>query len=342
MLKTVSSVTNAIGALNYKGTWNASTNTPTLVSSVGVKGDYYQVSVAGSTTINGISNWGVGDVIAFNGTTWQRIEGGADLNGVNLSVSGTTTLSGLTASTALALNAGKDVVSVTNTGTGDNVLATSPTLVTPTLGVAAATSINKVALTAPATGSTLTIADGKTLTANQSLTLAGTDATTMTFPTTSATIARTDAGQTFTGDQIFSDDVLVGTTTKRAGVTSAKTNFLGQAALGARNTTNGGAYLTTGVWDEAATTHTIAFGSYSIDDNASGMIVVSASNKSTFKAGTLILAFGKAFGTASVSLSTIATLLGGITTLTAAASGGDIVITTDSDCSITYAVIGGF
>jgi hypothetical protein len=88
MLKTVSSIVNAIGALNYKGTWNASTNTPTLASGVGTKGDYYQVSVAGSTSIDGISNWGVGDVIAFNGTTWQRIEGGADLNGVNLSVSG--------------------------------------------------------------------------------------------------------------------------------------------------------------------------------------------------------------------------------------------------------------
>jgi hypothetical protein len=61
MLKTVSSITNAIGALNYKGAWNASTNTPTITSSVGVKGDYYQVSVAGSTAINGISNWGVGD-----------------------------------------------------------------------------------------------------------------------------------------------------------------------------------------------------------------------------------------------------------------------------------------
>jgi hypothetical protein len=201
MLKAVSSITNAIGALNYIGTWNASTNTPTITSSVGTKGDYYQVSVAGSTTINGISNWGVGDVIAFNGVVWQRIEGGADLNGVDLSVSGTTTLSGLTASTALALDANKNVVSVTNTGTGDNVLATSPTLTTPALGAATATSINKVALTAPATGSTLTIADGKTLTANHSLTLAGTDATTMTFPTTSATIARTDAGQTFTGVQ---------------------------------------------------------------------------------------------------------------------------------------------
>jgi hypothetical protein len=129
MLKTVSSITNAIGALNFKGTWNASTNTPTLASGVGTKGDYFVVSVAGSTTLDGISNWGVGDWATYNGTTWQRVEGGADLNGVNLSVSGTSTLSGLTASTALALNASKEIVSVTNTGTGNNVLATTPTLV---------------------------------------------------------------------------------------------------------------------------------------------------------------------------------------------------------------------
>jgi hypothetical protein len=51
-----------------------------------------------------------------------------------LSASSTATLSGLTASTALALDASKNVVSVTNTGTGSNVLATSPTLVTPILG----------------------------------------------------------------------------------------------------------------------------------------------------------------------------------------------------------------
>lgn len=91
MLKSVSSAVNAIGALNYVGTWNASTNTPTLVSGTGTKGDYYVVSVAGSTSLNGISNWGVGDWVVFNGSAWQRVEGGADLNGVNLSVSGTST-----------------------------------------------------------------------------------------------------------------------------------------------------------------------------------------------------------------------------------------------------------
>lgn len=127
MLKAFSSTTNAIGALNYKGTWNASTNSPALASGVGTKGDYYVVSVAGATSLDGISNWGVGDLATYNGSIWQRVEGGADLNGVNLSVSGTTTLSGLTVSTALALNASKEVVSVTNTGTGNNVLATTPT-----------------------------------------------------------------------------------------------------------------------------------------------------------------------------------------------------------------------
>jgi hypothetical protein len=42
--------------------------------------------------------------------------------------------SSLTASSAVATDASKALVSVTNTGTGDNVLATSPTLVTPILG----------------------------------------------------------------------------------------------------------------------------------------------------------------------------------------------------------------
>lgn len=133
MLKAVSSITNAIGALNYKGTWDANTNSPALASGVGTKGDYYVVSVAGTTTLDGISNWGIGDWAVFNGSVWQRVEGGADLNGVNLSVTGTTTLSGLTSSTALALDANKNVVSVTNTGSGNNVLATSPQIATPTL-----------------------------------------------------------------------------------------------------------------------------------------------------------------------------------------------------------------
>ena len=78
------------------------------------------------------------------------------------------------------------------TGSGSIVLATSPTLATPTLGVASATSINKVTITAPATGSTLTLADGSTLATSgaYSLTLTTTAATNVTLPT-SGTLVNT-------------------------------------------------------------------------------------------------------------------------------------------------------
>ena len=68
-----------------------------------------------------------------------------------------------------------------STGTGSVVLSSSPTLTTPVLGVASATSVNKVTITAPATGSTLTIANGKTLTASNTLTFTGTDASSVAF-----------------------------------------------------------------------------------------------------------------------------------------------------------------
>jgi hypothetical protein len=215
MLKTVSSITNAIGALNYKGTWNASTNSPALASGVGTKGDYYVVSVAGSTNLDGETLWGVGDWAVFNGSVWQKVEGGNTINattvsastsvttpviqatssaggtlknnsgtaqlqwgsggGSNLSlevatninpanaavaisptgtgtvtinpatastmnnvaiggttplaITGTTiTATGLTASSAVATNGSKQLVSVTNTGSGNNVLWSQPTL----------------------------------------------------------------------------------------------------------------------------------------------------------------------------------------------------------------------
>ena len=108
------------------------------------------------------------------------------------------------------------------TGSGALVFATSPTLVTPTLGVASATSINKVTLTAPATGSTLTIADGKTLTANNTLTFTGTDTSSVAFggggtvayvadklsafaATTSAELAGVISDETGTGALVFAN-----------------------------------------------------------------------------------------------------------------------------------------
>jgi hypothetical protein len=72
-----------LGALSYQGTWDASTNTPTLTSSVGTKGYYYVVSVAGSTNLNGITDWVVGDWAVFNGTVWQKVDNTDSVTSVN-------------------------------------------------------------------------------------------------------------------------------------------------------------------------------------------------------------------------------------------------------------------
>jgi hypothetical protein len=81
MLKTVTS--GVTGQLNYAGTWNASTNTPTLASGVGTKNTYYVVSFAGSTNLDGITDWQVGDWAIFNGTVWQKIDQTNTVSSVN-------------------------------------------------------------------------------------------------------------------------------------------------------------------------------------------------------------------------------------------------------------------
>ncbi len=68
---------------SYKGTWNATTNTPTIVSGVGVNGDFYKVATAGSTTIDGVSSWAIGDEIRFGTSTWQKIANSAAVSSVN-------------------------------------------------------------------------------------------------------------------------------------------------------------------------------------------------------------------------------------------------------------------
>ena len=71
------------GGVSYQGAWNASTNTPTLVSSVGSKGYYYVVSVAGNTNLNGVTDWLVGDWAIYNGAAWEKIDNTDQVASVN-------------------------------------------------------------------------------------------------------------------------------------------------------------------------------------------------------------------------------------------------------------------
>jgi len=113
MLKVVSTIgftSSSIGAVNYKGTWDANANSPALVSSVGTQGDYYVVNVAGTTNLNGISDWQIGDWAIFNGSVWQKVDNTDAVTSVNGQV-GTVVL------TAANVNAVPSTATIT-AGTG--------------------------------------------------------------------------------------------------------------------------------------------------------------------------------------------------------------------------------
>ena len=71
-------------AIEYKGTWNADTNTPTLVDGTGTLGDMYIVSVAGTQNLgSGTISFDVGDRVLYDGSVWQQLSSGGNVASVN-------------------------------------------------------------------------------------------------------------------------------------------------------------------------------------------------------------------------------------------------------------------
>jgi len=156
------------GGLIYGGTWNASTNTPTLTSSVGTQGTYYVVSVSGSTDLNGITDWVIGDWAIFNGSTWQKIDqtnlvtsvagrtGNVVLSNTDISGLGTAATQNSTAFATAAQGATADTAIQTLTSVDGSVVI-SPTGTTRDLSVGVAGSTaTLIAGVRNETGATLT------------------------------------------------------------------------------------------------------------------------------------------------------------------------------------------
>ena len=138
------------------------------------------------------------------------------------------------------------VTSTGATGTGNFVFSSSPTLVTPTLGVATATSIN--GLTISSTTGTLTIANGKTLTASNTLTFTGTDSSSVAFgtggtvvytsnnlsvfaATTSAQLAGVISDETGSGALVFANSPTLVTPTLGAATATSITGSSGSFTI---------------------------------------------------------------------------------------------------------------
>lgn len=135
----------------------------------------------------------------------------------------------------------RGVSTVATTGSGNFVRATSPSLVTPNVGVATATSINGLTITA-STG-ILTITNAKTLSISNTLTFAGTDGSTLNIGTggTLGTNAYTStayapiASPTFTGTVTIPTPFTLGATSVTS--TGTQLNYL-SAATGTTGTTS--------------------------------------------------------------------------------------------------------
>jgi hypothetical protein len=104
------------GAVVYKGTWNASTNTPTLANGVGTAGWQYAVSVGGTTNFGaGAITFTVGDLVLYSGTVWQQVAAGGIAAAGTLT--GTTLASNVVTSSLTAVGTLVNLT-VTNTITG--------------------------------------------------------------------------------------------------------------------------------------------------------------------------------------------------------------------------------
>lgn len=102
-----------LGGLVFQGAWDADENDPELTSGVGTHGHYYIVSDAGTTELDGVSDWQVGDWAVFTTDHWVKI----DNTDLVVSVNGQTGAVTITAAGLGALVAANNLSDVGNADT---------------------------------------------------------------------------------------------------------------------------------------------------------------------------------------------------------------------------------
>jgi hypothetical protein len=236
------------GGVSYQGTWNASTNTPTLSNGVGTKGYYYVVSVAGNTNLDGITAWNVGDWAIFNGTVWQKVDNTdavTSVNGytgtvvlTNTDISGFGSMSTQNAN-AVAITGGTingTTIGATTATTGAFTTATASTSLTTPIVQASNSGGLSLKNSAGTTQISVGAGGGDNASINVSTNLNGTNAQIDISPTGTGHVHINPTG---TGSVEIKptnvgtmDNITIGATTARAitGTTVTATTFVGSGA----------------------------------------------------------------------------------------------------------------
>jgi hypothetical protein len=294
---------------------------------------------------------------------------GTDASSVAFGAGGTVAYTGATLAQFAATSSSQLAGVISDeTGSGSLVFATSPTLTTPTLGIASATSINKVAFTAPATSATLTIADGKTATINNTLTFTGTDASSVAFgtggtvaytsnklstfaATTSAELAGVISDETGSGVLVFATAPTF-TTSIDSGATFTAFGSATALTAGYTGTLTSTTNLSTGV-TVSANTKTINIGtggaSGSITNINFGSSTSGSTGTATFNNDVVISGNLTVNGTTTTVNSTTVTVddinleLGSVASPTdATAAGGGITLKGATDKTISWSAANGW
>ena len=191
------------GTVNYKGTWNASTNNPTLNDppAASTKGDYYVVSTAGTQFS---ITFGVGDWIISNGTAWEKV----DLTDAVSSVFGRT-------GAVVGDSTDYSAVGITNTAIG----ASSP---------------STGAFTSLSSSSTTTL-NGTTIPASKTLVVT-TDKLSALAATTSAELAGVISDETGSGALVFANSPTLVTPALGTPSSGTVTNLTGTASININGT----------------------------------------------------------------------------------------------------------
>jgi hypothetical protein len=323
-----------LGALSYQGTWNASTNTPTLISSTGTKGYYYVVSVAGSTNLDGITDWKVGDWAVYNGTAWQKVDNTDSVTSVN----------GYTGAVVLAAS---DVGAPTTSGTG----ATGTWAIGISGNAATATTSTNIAGGASgslpyqsAASTTAMIAAG---TNGYLLTMSAgipswqpapaTGVTTISFDTTGLTPATATSGAITVGGTLVAANGGTGQSSYVAGDLlyasgSAAISKLGVGTNGYILTVSGGLPS----WQAAPATGVTSF-----SGGTTGLTPATATTGAITLAGTLAIANGGTNGTATPTNGGAAYGTGTAYAFTSAGTAGQVLTSTGAGAPTWSGISGG-